>query len=940
MAKRKFQIDQLIINSPYEEPSTYWSYDREVRMFERKDGRRPAGYVVATPGSKAFDDPGVFVELPLVNQIRPRVEAWREAGYAGVSGITKRLLEHWRDPEERRDRRFFFCQLESIETLIWLTEASPAERQGIDIPGDGGEFARLCAKMATGSGKTIVMAMLIAWQVLNKVTYPQDKRFSKNIFIVAPGLTVRSRLQVLVPDNPGGDYYDEFNIIPAGMAEKLRQGSIRVRNWHVLNWETDEKIAKKRSVDKRGALSDEAYVRDVLGEMASAHNMIVINDEAHHAWRVPAESKVAGVAKADIDEATKWVGGLNRIHKSRGILRCFDFSATPFAPSGKKAYEEALFGWIVSDFGLNDAIEAGLVKTPRVVVRDDGKMTSEYKSRLYHIYMDDEVKDDLSRKAEEHEPLPDLVTNGYYLLGKDWLETSTQWAKQGHMVPPVIITVANRTETAARIKYAFDHGKIRIDELANAERTLHIDSKVLEAAEAQDEAASLAINGGDDEADDSGKTRRKLTKQQQAELLRQKVDTVGQAGKPGANIQNVISVGMLSEGWDAKTVTHIMGLRAFSSQLLCEQVVGRGLRRTSYEVNAESGLFESEYVNIFGVPFTFLPHEGGDGPPPPPPPPRTKIEPLAEKVDFEISWPNIIRIDHVYWPRLELRLDEVEPLEINSADIATVAELAPVVDGKPDITRLSEIDLESLGRKFRLQKVVFETARDIYDQMKPGWKSNKEYLLAQLFGLVEQVIASDRIVITPPLFNQDDVRRRIIITLSMTKVVQHIWEAIRFGDTESLEPVFDSEHPIRSTGDMRPWHTGKPCEVTRRSHISHCVYDSTWEATEAFELERNKQVAAWVKNDHLGYEIMYVYKGIVKKYRPDFLIRLTTGKMLVLEVKGQDTQQNRSKREFLAEWIRAVNGHGGFGWWAWDVSFDTSDLPELLEKHANSTVGV
>ena len=593
---------------------------------------------------------------------------------------------------------------------------------------------------------------------------------------------------------------------------------------------------------------------------------------------------------------------------------------------------------------MNDAIEAGLVKTPRVVVRDDGKMTSDYKSRLYHIYMDDEVKDDLSRKAEQHEPLPDLVTNGYYLLGKDWLETSTQWQEQGHRVPPVMISVANRTETAARIKYAFDHGKIRIDELSNAERTLHIDSKVLEAAEAQDEAAALGTNGGEagnDDGEDNGKPQKKLTKQQQAELLRQKVDTVGQAGKPGADIQNVISVGMLSEGWDAKTVTHIMGLRAFSSQLLCEQVVGRGLRRTSYETkrNADGvDLFDAEYVNIFGIPFTFLPHEGGDGPAPPPPSPRTKIEPLAEKQEYEISWPNIIRIDHVYRPRLHLDLEEVKPLEINSADITTVAELAPVVDGKPDITRLSEIDLESLGRKFRLQKVVFETARDIYDQMKPGWKGNKEYLLAQLFGLVEQVIRSDRIVITPPLFNTDDVRRRIIVTLSMTKVVQHIWEAIRFENTESLEPVFDSEHPIRSTGDIRPWYTGKPCEVTKRSHISHCVYDSTWEATESFELERNQHVRAWVKNDHLGYEIMYVYKGVVKKYRPDFLIRLATGKMLVLEVKGQDTQQNKTKRQFLAEWVKAVNEHGGFGQWAWDVSFDPADIRGLLAKHSADRV--
>jgi type III restriction enzyme len=459
--------------------------------------------------------------------------------------------------------------------------------------------------------------------------------------------------------------------------------------------------------------------------------MIVINDEAHHAWRVPAESKVAGVAKADIDEATKWVGGLDRIHKARGILSCFDFSATPFAPSGKKVYEEALFGWIVSDFGLNDAIEAGLVKTPRVVVRDDGRMTKEYKSRLYHIYMDDEVTDDLNqKKAEEHTPLPDLVINGYYLLGKDWAETLKDWREQGHTVPPVMITVANRTETAARIKYAFDHNKIRIEELANPERTLHIDSKVLEAAEAQDEAASLWED--DSNGDQDASPQRKLTKQQQAELLRQKVDTVGQPGKPGADIQNVISVGMLSEGWDAKTVTHIMGLRAFSSQLLCEQVVGRGLRRRSYDVNKTTGRFDPEHVNIFGVPFTFLPHEGGDGPPPPPPPPKTQIEALVEKQDYEISWPNIIRIDHVYRPRLHLDLDKVKPLEINSADIATVAELAPIVEGKPDITRLSEIDLEALGRKFRLQKVIFETARDIYDQMKPGWKGNKEYLLAQL----------------------------------------------------------------------------------------------------------------------------------------------------------------------------------------------------------------
>lgn len=252
-----------------------------------------------------------------------------------------------------------------IETLIWLTEADPAERQGIVIPGDGGLLSQAAGrlKMATGTGKTIVMGMLISWQVLNKVTYGQDTRFSKNVFVVAPGLTVRNRLQVLIPDSPG-NYYDEFNIVPAGLMDMLRQGRVVVHNWHILNWESEEQIAKRKSVDKRGAKSDEAYVREVLGEMAGAHQILVINDEAHHAWRLPAGSKIQGVSKSEVEEATKWIGGLDRIHRSRGILVCHDFTATPFTPSGKQSSEEALFDWIVSDFGLNDAIESGLVKTP------------------------------------------------------------------------------------------------------------------------------------------------------------------------------------------------------------------------------------------------------------------------------------------------------------------------------------------------------------------------------------------------------------------------------------------------------------------------------------------------------------------------------------------------------------------------------------------------
>lgn len=308
-------IDRLIINSPYEEPARHWRYERETRLFDLVEGRRPAGYVVASENSRAFDDPGIFVDIPLVNQIRPRIASWRAAGYPSVSSITKRLLDHWHDPEAFDGRRFFFCQLEAIETLIWLTEAPAAEKVGIEIPGDGRAFVRQCCKMATGSGKTIVMAMVIAWQALNKAANPQDDRFSKNVLVIAPGLTVKSRLAVLEPAG-AGNYYEAFNIMPSALLDGLRQGKVLIRNWHALAWDSEEQTKKRRSVDKRGVKSHEAYAREVLGEMAAVHNLLVINDEAHHAWRVNWEAEGKYLRTRDLkdsaEEATVWIGGLGR----------------------------------------------------------------------------------------------------------------------------------------------------------------------------------------------------------------------------------------------------------------------------------------------------------------------------------------------------------------------------------------------------------------------------------------------------------------------------------------------------------------------------------------------------------------------------------------------------------------------------------------------------
>jgi type III restriction enzyme len=924
-------ITHLIINSPFAAPTRFWRYNREKREFSLEEGRRPAGYVKATPGSRSFDDPGVFVEIPLVTQIRPRVKAWRESGYPGVTGITKRLLEHWNDREQRdTSRQFFFCTLEAIETLIWLRESAASERTGIEIPSDGGAFPRVCSKLATGGGKTTVMAMLIAWHILNKVAYPQDTRFSKNVFVIAPGLTVKSRLQVLDPLKPE-NYYVDFAIVPPTLSESLRQGRVEIHNWHVLSWETDAQIKKRRSVDKRGAMSDEAYVRQVLGKLADASNLLVINDEAHHAWRVPAEFKGRRADKELFDEATKWVGGLDRIHRARALLACHDFSATPFAPSGKTSTEESLFTWIVSDFGLNDAIESGLVKTPRVVIRDDGKFTRDYKSRFYHLYMDREVRDDLNRPAQPEDPLPDLVLNGYYLLGKDWLETKKSWDGAGGRTPPVVITVANRTETAARIKNAFDKKRVLIEELCDPDRILHIDSKVLSEAESKDEP-TLPEESVDSDNEFDG--ARKLTKKQQAEHLRLVVDTVGKLGAPGEQIQNVISVGMLSEGWDAKTVTHIMGLRAFSSQLLCEQVVGRGLRRTSYELNPATNLFDPEYVNIFGVPFTFLPHERDTGTPPPPPSFKTAIMALKEREqEFAIQWPNVVRVDRSFKTRLTFDEAKMQPLCLNAADTAQLVELAPIVDGKPDVSKISEIDLQRLGERFRMQKIIFEVAGSIFERMRPSWSGSKELLLSQVIANVDRFIRSPALEVEPPLFYREDLKRRILLTLNMNKIVQHVFEQLKADSTEGLVPIFDAVKPIRSTSEMLTWYTGKACESTKMSHINFCVFDSTWEATEAFHIDRNPNVKAWVKNDHLGFEIVYVFKGVVRKYRPDFLIRLTNGTHLILEVKGQDVPEAKAKHNALAEWVEAVNSHGGFGRWEWDVSFNISDVDDKIAKH-------
>ncbi len=362
-------VDNPILNSPFEEPWRYWAYEEGQPVL--KEGRRPAGYYLKArrrgPQMAMLEEE--FVPLDLVNTIRERVKAWRQRGYPGVTPLTRQLLNHWNSPE--RERKLFFCQREAAEILIWLVEASPAEKQGISIPKDNG-FTRYVCKMATGSGKTVVMGMVIAWQVLNKLANPQDRRFSDAVLLVCPNLTIRERLQVLLPWKPG-NYYEKFALIPRGMLERLQQGRFQITNWHLFQPKDD---SRSRSVVQRGPESDAAFCRRVLKELGNKQNILVINDEAHHAYRpapLPEEvrEQLSAEEIAEREEATVWVSGLDRIHAVRGINFCADFSATPFYIKGSGYEEGAPFPWVVSDFGLIDAIESGIVKIPRVPVDDN-----------------------------------------------------------------------------------------------------------------------------------------------------------------------------------------------------------------------------------------------------------------------------------------------------------------------------------------------------------------------------------------------------------------------------------------------------------------------------------------------------------------------------------------------------------------------------------------
>jgi type III restriction enzyme len=920
-------VDNPVLNSPFEEPTRYWAYEAGQPLL--REGRRPAGYYLKarTRGPQMALLEEEFVPLDTVNTVRERVRVWRKGGYRGVTPITRQLLNHWNDPG--REHRLFFCQCEAVETLIWLVEASPGERQGIEIPRDDG-LVRYACKMATGSGKTVVMGMLIAWQVLNKLANLQDRRFSDAVLIVCPNLTVRERLQVLLPWK-SNNYYDRFDLLPPGMMERLQQGRFEITNWHLFQLQDDR---RSRSVVQRGTESDTAFCRRVLRELGSKQNILVVNDEAHHAYR-PASlpeamrERLSPEEIAEREEATVWVSGLDKINKVRGINFCADFSATPFYIKGSGYEEGSPLPWVVSDFGLVDAIESGLVKIPRVPVDDNtGALIPKYFRLWEHINQALPASErQTARRRAKPESVLREAEGALATLASEWKKTFEAFEQNSSPVPPVLIVVCDNTDLS---KLVYEHiacGNV-LDELKNhdpqTQWTFRIDTKLLAEAES-------AIEGE--------------TKQETAERLRKIVDTVGktewegEGDPPGKNIRCVVSVGMLNEGWDAQNVTQILGLRAFTSQLLCEQVVGRGLRRTHYDINPETGLFEAEYVDVYGVPFEVIPVRKK-------PVGRTEVQriptlvrALPERKHLEIIFPRVEGYVFDVYQRIRVDLEQVPYLIIEPAGEPTEVIAKPAVGyriGRPD--RLGPgtavlHDRNPFHREKRLQASAYEIAAELTKRLRDkrdDW-SARHVLFPQVLNIVWEYLEKRVLV------SRDVPLEEIALLKYRQRIVERLTEAIE-PDVQAGEPpilpVIERFRPMGSTSEVL-FRTVRPAVGTVKSHISHVVLDAPkWERSVAFQLEQMAEVIAYARNDHLDLTIPYEWQGDRHEYRPDYLIRLRAGVAgevkVILEVKGFETEQDRQKEAAARRWVRAVNHHGEFGQWAFVICCKPTSLKDNL----------
>lgn len=927
---------------------------------ELLDWRRRSEFFVPVPKAtlKRQRDLGLIVdwfteetkkENDLVNKIRDKITQRRNNHYQWLTKISRELLDYWKDTD--RQNKLFFCQIEALETLMYITECADKmwdtwilnQLKEENQNANAGLF-RLALKMATGSGKTVVMAMVIAWQVLNKIHYKLDTKFSDAFVIITPGVTIRDRLNVLDPGY-SWNYYKMRDIVPPQYASLLLQAKIVITNYHTMELRNSQRYWTTKVVKQEAKKeSPTAMLNRAFKSIKNKSNVIVINDEAHHCYEPRAvEEKFKGDEKKEAEEnnetAKVWVTGLKYLADKIGVNCVIDMSATPFFLSGSWYKEGTLFPWVVSDFSLVDAIECGIVKIPRVPVSDN---TMDADPAYRNLWV--KIRDDLPKKwmdkwgYSESPKLPWLLETAIQSLYNHYAKTYLQYEEfkkiNDRAMPPVLIVVCNNTSVSKMIynwvagyETEINGNKVikqweleifrneKNGKWLNKANTLIIDSVALESSKDIDDnfkkIFAVEIQEYQKEYRQKYPWRDLPTDK---ELLREVMNTVGKKWKLGENIKCVISVSMLTEGWDVNTVTHVLWVRAFSTQLLCEQVVWRWLRRVSYDAD-ENGMLKPEYADVFGVPFSFIPSTWTAEPQPPKA--VNRVYAIVERENLEIKFPRVIGYKYEF--------NEENMKADFSKDTLTKIENMPTKTIWTWITGEEVIyELNYLKEKRKQEVVYYLTVQLLKKYFTDKDHQEKYWLFNNLKDIVAEYVdfhvkLGDNMFYGMLFLSEyaDD---------ALNKIKQWI-EKGSIDREKKLIPILAPYDTIWSTKYV-DFITTKPVQETSKSHINYIVEDNTagqtndWEAGVAMKLEDMDEVVSYVKNQWLQFLIPYEYAGANRNYIPDFVVTLKKqdGEFinLIIEVTGKKDDKKKVKTDTAKSlWIPAVNN-----WWGlWQRAF-------------------
>ena len=1007
-------FDHPILNSPYRIPLRHWELDKEGQPTQRiVEKRRSADFITPIPKSQKQKKAKAQTEIvydegqglstagqqygltaEIINEVRHNVDQWRalpSKSTWGVTPETARLLEHWRTGKFDRERPFF-CQIEAAETAIWLTEVAPKTASGkrvLDLVknanlGANPELDRMALKLATGAGKTTIMAMLIAWQTVNAVRHPGSKMFTKGFLVVTPGITIKDRLRVLLP-NDAKNYYLDRQLVPSDMLDDVRRAKIVITNYHAFKLrETMDlsaggrRFLKGRTGEDIQTLESEGQMlHRVVPELMGMKGVLVLNDEAHHCYREKpldeddeSAEDLTGDDRKEAEQraeaARLWISGIEAVNRKLGVNRVLDLSATPFFLSGSGYAEGTLFPWTVSDFSLMDAIESGIVKLPRVPIAENVPSDEMpiYRELWKHIGKDLPKKPKLVGEGRyDPRDLPAKLQTALEVLYGHYVKTYEMWEAQKIGVPPCFIIVC---QNVAISKLVYEYvsgfnwqladgsevlvpGQLSLFQNYDAEtgqrlarpNTLLIDSQQLEAGDAlDDQFRAMAA----DEIEQFRREREQRDGQGSAanitdqDLLREVMNTVGKPGQLGAGIRCVVSVSMLTEGWDANTVTHVLGIRAFGTQLLCEQVIGRALRRQSYELNQE-GLFDPEYADVFGIPFDFTAKPVVATPTPP----RETVLVRAmrpERDALEISFPRIEgyrvdlpeeRLTATFGPDsvLELTPELVGPVIVRNAGI--VGEFADMSIDHLDSVRNAEVVLRLTARL-----------------MSTKWRDADGVVKTHLYGQLRRITADwvatclKCVGDTSPAL----LRYQELSDLACNRIMDAITQTM-VGD-RPIRALLDPYNPTGSTASVHFTSSKTNIWTTdaTKAHLNIHVLDSNWEGEFCRVAEAHPKVLAYVKNHNMGFEVPYRFKSERRTYIPDFIVLVDDGRgkddplHLIVEVKGYRGEDAKDKKATMdTYWVPGVNNLGTYGRWAFAECTQVHDFGAMIDEHGSGNGG-